>query len=1270
MAITLIAGLASIGSAMAAAGAFAIGWGAAFGAFAIGAGLSLVSRALMPSPDLGTQMGGQSVTTREAAHSRKIVYGRARIGGNIVYLESTGTDNKYLWLVIAVAGHEIDAYESVWFNDEKIWDGTNYLNNWGNVVNIGFYKGDQTTADNSSQRGSASLVSNSSKWTDNHKLLDTAYMVVKLTHDPEKFSSGLPNISTIIRGKKVLDPSNNSTAWSQNPALCIYDYLRDTKYGLSETVANILTSSVTDAKGVCDEAITLSAGGTQPRYTIDGVVDTANSIKANIETMIGSMAGRLVYSGGKFEVHAGEYIAPSITVDESQVIGEITVQTKQSRRNAYNGVKGVFLSEEDNYILADYPAQISSAYAVQDGDPIYLDMALPYTSNNIRAQRLAKLALFRSRQQEAITIPCNLSALRFKIGDNINVTNTRLGYNQKVFEVVGYAMDFSSDGRIVVNVDAIETAASIWDWQASDEEVFLGAGEVELYDGSVAIAPTNINVTSDSFLSDDGTFNSQFNVTWTDADDAFTDHYVVEWKLSSASDYYSQQTKNSPFIVVNLQSSQTYNVRVKAVNELGVSSTYLTATPTAAIDTTAPSLPTSITATAGLKSISLSYTNPAQKDFNNVEIFRSLTSGGTYVEVSNVAGGFGAKAEHLDGGLDDETAYFYKLKSVDLTGNKTSNTDFNAQTPVSATTLAVGAGDVVTTTRITSSSSTAAPTDTVFSNFVGRDPIDGDIVYVTNTSVTPNAQKAYQRISGAWVEQTNLISGDVIEDKSISSDNLSSNSVSPSKIIAHATSLVNPVSASGNVYRYGGYDDAGNIVNAIPSGVGVSFNSSENALSIANVQNISVRTDSFPIDSNSVYKIKLQIKKTTTGGAWYVGANQYTSFTNGATSGGNGQTSQIFGRWDINRNTQQGASNVYFAWKTSVTDTNYDEIVCFFLGSDVDINEVPNHLIPSDVNAGPYIQFNSGSTHGGLRILNWDNGSTNRTLIVKNITVQRMTANSIVAQNIDTTNLAAINADLGAVTAGSLNNSTSSPTAGSAPTGAQSGTAINLASGSFTFGNASSFLYFNTSDGLIQGGLTPFNDTVEIYYQGSSAPSSPSDSSMTYSTTGAYSFATNPPTGWTLGIPSTTDNIYVVQADIGRIGAGAVTASWSQVSLLRAATVTGTSLATSPSSITFFYANSNSTSPNSYSNTYTVTASGAYSHAMVTNAGPVSGTWSSLNSGSVTPNEQSGDTGQFTIGSVTYQGTPFNKIWSWTVTHTSSGATVSQSTRSLNPSTN
>ena len=130
-------------------------------AFAVTAGLSVVSRALSPRPKAGGNLGGQTVTKREPAHSRKIVYGRSRIGGNIVYLESSGDDKKYLWLVIAVAGHEIDAYEEVWFNDKKIWDGGSYVSDWGSYVDIGFYKGDQTSADNASQRGTASLVSNS-----------------------------------------------------------------------------------------------------------------------------------------------------------------------------------------------------------------------------------------------------------------------------------------------------------------------------------------------------------------------------------------------------------------------------------------------------------------------------------------------------------------------------------------------------------------------------------------------------------------------------------------------------------------------------------------------------------------------------------------------------------------------------------------------------------------------------------------------------------------------------------------------------------------------------------------------------------------------------------------------------------------------------------------------------------------------------------------------------------------------------------------------------
>ena len=1743
MATVVLAGLASaIGVAAASLSLFGLGAvGSFFAAFAIGSGLSLVSQALAPKLDLGTQMGGRSVMTREAAQSRKIVYGRARIGGNIVYLESTGSNNKYLYLVIAVAGHEIDAYEEVWFNDEKIYNGTSFINGWANFVNISFYKGDQTAAD------SGLVSASNSKWTTNHKLLDTAYMVVRLEHDVDKFAQGLPNISTVIRGKKVLDPSNNSTAWSQNPALCIYDYLRDTKYGLGESAANILTSSVTTAKGVCDETVDLAAGGTQPRYTIDGVVDTASSIKSNMETMTGSMIGRLIYSGGKFEIHAGEYVAPTITIDESMAVGEISVQTKQSRRNAFNGVKGVFVSEDDNYIVADYPAQISSTFAAQDGDPIYLDMALPYTINNVRAQRIAKLALLRSRQQEAITIPCNLTALKFKIGDNISVSNTRLGYSGKIFEVVGYSMAFNA-GQMVVNVEAIETAANIWDWQTSDEEVFLGGGEVELYDGKTATAPTELSIVGDTFVSDDGAFNVAFDVSWIDADDAFTDHYVVEWKSITSANYFSQQTKSSPFTIVNLQSLQQYNVRVKAVNELGVSSGFIVSAPTAAKDTTAPSAPTAMSVTGTFKTLTVAWTVPPEKDFKFVDIKRSVDS--TESNAVYVDQGYGESFD--DVGYTSEVTRYFWLRSVDRSGNASAWVFAGnaTSTLVQAADLADGVVDLdilssdlqgtiagkaeqvdvdlisnevkseknklideatntlslallqneattnISRAGITVDEATGAVTIQAVQSLkndvqsqintvsVDLDAAEATINLKASTSYVNNAIAAAvldsadlaslsaleakvaqaeididgaeasillksnittvaaldvrvdsaevdidaaeaaillkasstdltaltSRVSTAEVEINALdipsITQTVIDSRTLKND-LDTSAITTlegllsaykdqeeirtdlafaqSSISAHVndvrqasatdrtalaaliddnkatilsesiaradadtalTTSVNALTATvgtntanittEQVVRADAVTALAADISSLTSTVGgntatISTNQQTNVTALGTlnakygvsldvngyvtgfIQNndgtsgsMIIATDNFQIVDPDATKasvpvftytdskvrfgsdvevnagtivvddlsaIKSNLGTITAGSIDGVtvkigqGSSVFKADTNGiylgdeafanaefsvspqgaltATSANitgnitannlNVTNATVTGSFVANNlpnlenlNGEVGTGNIA---NDAITNAQIavdsiqgdviaaGAIVTTMLGVDavtsakiaenaitaaqigdnavttanIANNAVTNALIATDAVNSDSIAANSvtassivagtitaielaadsvtasqiaaGSVTaseiaanaitsneiaanaisaneiaadavtadaikanavtavaiaantitaseiaantvtaseiaaGTITATEIAAGTITANQIASNtitsdeiaagtitateiaadaitateiaansVTADAIAANAVTASEINVANLAAITADLGAVTAGSLSNSTNSPTAGSAPTGSESGTAIDLASGSFTFGDALAFLYFNTTDGLVQGGLTPFNDAVSIYYQGSSAPSSPDDSSMTYSTTGVYSFTTNPPTGWTLGIPNTTDNIYVVQADIGRVGAGLTTASWGQVSLLRAATVTGTSLSTSPSSISFFYANSGSTGPNSYSNTYTVTASGAYSHSMVTNAGPEPGTWSSLNSGSVTPNEQSGDTGQFTISSVTYQASPFMKTWSWTVTHTASGSTVSQSTRSMNPS--
>ena len=363
MATAVIAGITSaIGTGAAGISLFglAVGLPSIAAAFALGAGLSMVSRALMPKPSVGQQLSGLEFTVREPDANRKIIYGKTRVGGAVVFIDTTDgeEDNEYIHMVLAFAGHEIDGFEEIYADQEKIWDDVSLRKiSWQPYLDINVHNGDQTTAD-------SELVSRSSKWTTDHVLNDTAYVYVRLKYDAEFFPNGLPNFSAVIRGKKVFNPITSVTEWTQNPALCAYDYLLDTKYGLSEPASNINLAELTAAVALCDEPVALAAGGDQPRYVLDGVLDTGNSKKENIEAMLSAMSGKLVHSGGEYFISGGEYAAPTVTIDESIMVGSLEVQTKQSRRGLYNGVKGVFRSEEDNYNTADYPAQVSSTFSL------------------------------------------------------------------------------------------------------------------------------------------------------------------------------------------------------------------------------------------------------------------------------------------------------------------------------------------------------------------------------------------------------------------------------------------------------------------------------------------------------------------------------------------------------------------------------------------------------------------------------------------------------------------------------------------------------------------------------------------------------------------------------------------------------------------------------------------------------------------------------------------------------------------------------------------
>ncbi|MFN7195151.1 MAG: phage tail protein, partial [bacterium] len=349
-----------------------------------------------------------------------MIYGQVRTGGAITFLHTTDGNSK-LHLVITLAGHEVEEIGDIYFDDEVVpLDGSgNATGKYAGFVRVQKKLGTDT------QTAFADLITEASdKWTADHRQRGRACVYVRLTHNSDLFASGIPNIAAIVKGKKVYDPRTSTTAWSANAALCLADYLTDPIRGLGVDYATrIDETDLIAAANVCDENVTLAAGGTEDRYTCNGTFDTSQRPRDIIASMTGAMAGRASLVGGTWSIFAGAYTAPTITLTEADLRGPIRVSSRLSRRDLANGVKGTFVSPDNKWQASDFPP-VSSSTAVTDdgGERLWRDIDLPFTTSAATAQRLARIELRRARQQISVQLAAKLTAYRLVPGDVVGLT--------------------------------------------------------------------------------------------------------------------------------------------------------------------------------------------------------------------------------------------------------------------------------------------------------------------------------------------------------------------------------------------------------------------------------------------------------------------------------------------------------------------------------------------------------------------------------------------------------------------------------------------------------------------------------------------------------------------------------------------------------------------------------------------------------------------------------------------------------------------------------
>lgn len=225
---------------------------------ALSVAFSFVTGALAGKPDSPTQSfatirsRGATQQFRQPVTERKVVYGETRTSGAILYAGVTD-NNRYLHLVVELASHEIEEIGEIFINDLSIpaddLDGSGVVQSgrYANKIRIKKHLGTTT------QAADSDLVGGVPEWTVNHRLRGIAYMYVRMEWDRDIFTSGIPNVSAWVKGKKCLDTRDSVEKWTPNIALQTNDFLTNTYYGLS--VSNVDETELNGAANTCEEFV-------------------------------------------------------------------------------------------------------------------------------------------------------------------------------------------------------------------------------------------------------------------------------------------------------------------------------------------------------------------------------------------------------------------------------------------------------------------------------------------------------------------------------------------------------------------------------------------------------------------------------------------------------------------------------------------------------------------------------------------------------------------------------------------------------------------------------------------------------------------------------------------------------------------------------------------------------------------------------------------------------------------------------------------------------
>lgn len=463
---------------------------------------------------------------------RKGVWGTTAFNTDIRDQEYTDSQT-YLHRFIVCAAHKTQAYKEIWFDDKVAWTSA------GGVQ--GEYVGYLTvTAINEGTAGNAINISARMGTTRRFTGCSYVHLRYKLTGNDKKaespFAQGIPTRITIIGdGALVYDPRLDSTVtggsgahraddqstweWdddaARNPALLLLWYMLgwringEVSIGCGIPPERIDLESFITAANLCDETVSLAAGGTEPRYRADGVFSDGDDPTNVIDNLKAAMNADLDDVGGKFRltVFHNDLADPGPAfTDDDMIEGFRWVQTP-ALSDSFNIVRGSFTDPRPAslYQLVDAPpVEIES----RDGINRFDNFDLALVQSPSQWQRLAKQRLQRQQYGGEFTTVFNARGWLLRKNMVIPLSFARLGWVEKLFRVA--EMEHRVDGSCPVTLREENAAIYAWD---EDEAPAVTLAAPTTYDfllgAVVQDLPTNAQISRLDPDNGRGLFNFQ-----------------------------------------------------------------------------------------------------------------------------------------------------------------------------------------------------------------------------------------------------------------------------------------------------------------------------------------------------------------------------------------------------------------------------------------------------------------------------------------------------------------------------------------------------------------------------------------------------------------------------------------------------------------------------------------------------------------------------------------------------------------------------------------